>query len=241
MTMPVKPGIIFDFDDTLVETTVFFENAREKFARMMVDLGFPLQEVLDALDRFDIENVRRCGGFMKDCFPRAMVQTYSLFCGKNGVDPDPGLCKTVEDLGWWVFEQKPQPVPGAVQVLEELTGMGNYTLILATKGDPAIQWERIGQSGLKGFFEMIYVLRDKSSRQYREISRRHDLKPECSWVVGNSLKSDINPGIRAGFNCIYIPNCYTWSYEMEEPAGDFITLDSLGMVPDLVLKRKMAV
>ncbi len=238
MVKSLGPGIVLDFDDTLVETTVFFEMARKEFSRLMVELGFPLRETLDKLDFFDIENVKRRGGFLKDCFPLAMVQTYQYFCGLAGAGPEPEICKRVEEMGWWVFKQTPRPVPGARDVLEKLSAGGEHELILATKGDPGIQWERIAASGLKGYFKKIYVLKDKTKREYEMIARMHNFEPGSSWVIGNSIKSDINPGIKAGYKCIYIPNQHTWSYEMEDPRGEFITLDSLAGVPEMVLGAK---
>ncbi|MFZ5632405.1 MAG: HAD family hydrolase [Bacillota bacterium] len=241
MAKLARQGIIFDFDDTLVETTVFFEIARERFARLMVEMGFPLEEVLAALDQKDIENVRRCGGFLKECFPRAMVQTYRHFCDLNRSTPDPDTCRQVEDIGWWVFDQKPVAVPGAGEILAELSARGEYDIFLATKGDPSIQWKRINDSGLKKYFKRVYVLKDKTRCQYEQIAHWQKLDAQRSWVIGNSIKSDINPGLLAGFNCIFIPNSYTWQYEMEEPLGEFVTAESLEKVLDLLLNKKVAV
>ncbi|MFZ5643970.1 MAG: HAD hydrolase-like protein [Bacillota bacterium] len=232
-------GLIFDFDDTLVETTVFFEISREKFARYMEELGFPLKDVLETLDRRDIENVKKCQGFMKECFPLAMVQTYRHFCSLENRDQDPAICKIVENIGWWVFDQKPVPVPGAIEVLDKLAG--EYDLFLATKGDPSVQWQRIDESGLKKYFKNTYVLKDKNWLEYIKIANINGIDPGKSWVIGNSIKSEINPGIRAGFNCIYIPNSYTWHFEMEEPVGSYVTLKSVSMIPDLLVKKNIAV
>ncbi|MFZ5591006.1 MAG: hypothetical protein ACOY81_04260 [Bacillota bacterium] len=76
--------IIFDFDDTLVDITVVFEKARHQYVQRMVDLGFPRDQVLDLLDRFDIENIKKFGGFFTQCFPDAMVRTYQYFCSLTG-------------------------------------------------------------------------------------------------------------------------------------------------------------
>ncbi|MCL6478576.1 MAG: HAD hydrolase-like protein [Peptococcaceae bacterium] len=241
MTKPAGRGILFDFDDTLVETTVFFEIARERYARLMAGMGFPRGEVLAVLDQKDIENVRRCGGFLKECFPRAMAETYRHFCGLNGIDPDPDTCRQVEDIGWWVFDQKPVVVPGAGEILGELSARREYDLFLATKGDPSVQWRRINDSGLKKYFKKVYVLKDKTSRQFELIARWQKLDARHSWVVGNSIKSDINPGLLAGFNCIFIPHNYTWHYEMEEPLGEFATVGTLEEVLNLLLNKKAAV
>lgn len=231
----MNKGMIIDFDDTLVETTVFFELSRNKFVRLMTTFGFPQKDVLDTLDLMDIENVKEYGGFYKECFPHAMVRTYEHFCNLNKTVADPAICRKVEDLGWWVFKQKPLAVPEVCEVLEALTV--EYDLFLATKGDPSVQWQRIRESGIKGYFKKIYVLKDKKKEEYISIASENNLEPGYSWVVGNSIKSDINPGILAGFNCIFIPNKHTWHFEMEEPVGKYITLKSLNLVPELLLKK----
>lgn len=239
MTNPGKPGIIFDFDDTLVETAVFFETAREKYIRLMEELGFPREEALAVLDLKDIENVRKCGGFLKECFPNAMVMTYRHFCRLYSIAPDPQILEAVEGMGRWVFEQKPVRVEGAQAILEELSR--GYEMFLATKGDPSVQWGRIRESSLSRYFKDIYVLKDKTSREYERIAVQQNLSPGGSWIVGNSMKSDINPGILAGFNCILIPNPYTWRFEMEEPAGHYFTLESLCSLPGFLHRKNIAV
>lgn len=233
-----KQGIIWDFDDTLVNTAVFFEEARYQFADYMVSLGFPLTEILEVLNTKDIENVNRAGGFLKHCFPEAMVQTYHHFCEREGILPNASINKRIEDIGWWVFSQKPEPIKGAEEVLSQLKSENKYETVLATKGDPTIQWKRIKQSGIEKYFDKIYVLNDKNSFVYLRIAGVHSMHPETSWLLGNSIKSDINPGIKAGFNCVYIPNQYTWDYEHEEPVGNFITLESLTEVPELILAKE---
>lgn len=235
----MKRGIIWDFDDTLVETTIFFEMSREKFACFMKEMGYPLKEVLEVLDRTDIENVKKMGGFLKECFPQAMAQTYGHFCKIEGVTPDPEICQKVAEMGWWVFEQRPEPVPGAAFVLDKLGR--DFELIMATKGDPSVQWQRIEESGLKDYFSEIYVLKDKTQQEYLHIAGVHGFYPKTSWIVGNSIKSEINPGLAAGYNCIFIPNKYTWHFEIEEPEGDYVTLSSIKNIPDYIQNIGLAV
>ncbi|HVI04864.1 MAG TPA: HAD hydrolase-like protein, partial [Sphingomicrobium sp.] len=38
----------------------------------------------------------------------------------------------------------------------------------------------------------------------------------CTWMVGNSPKSDINPALAAGINAVFIPHGDTWVLEREE-------------------------
>lgn len=218
-------GVLFDFDDTLVETTVHFNAAKEKFARIMSSLNFPAEEALDILNRNDIRNVRQCGGFFKECFPRALGETYEYYCNVFNSKINYNLKKEIEDLGWQVYEQPAKPIKNAGTVLESL--YGRYPLYLATRGEPSVQNARLEQSGLARWFKKIYVLSEKNAVAYRQIATEQRISPHSSWVIGNSMKSDINPALRAGFRSIYIHHPHTWDYEDEEPIGGHINVESL--------------
>lgn len=210
---------IFDFDDTLVETTVYFNQAKDKFASIMEQLEFPVEDALVTLNQFDIENVQKCGGFAKECFPNALAQTYEHFCRKFSREVCRVIRQDLEELGWWVFEQHPHVLEGAEEVLKHLHS--RYPLILATKGDPVLQAARLAASGLKDYFEQVYILFHKTEKEFRQIAQEQNLDVINSWVIGNSMKGDINPAIKAGFKGIYVYHPHTWDYEEEAPAGDY--------------------
>lgn len=221
----MRRGILIDFDDTLVETTFFFNQAKSKFAALMTGMGFPAEKALLTLNEYDIKNVQQSGGFFKDCFPRALGETYEYYCRVYGSDYNRKTRQEIEDLGWWVYRQPARPIQGAEEVLAQLSG--RYPLFLATKGEPAVQNQRVAQSGLAHWFEKIYVLSEKNAAAYTSIALEQKIKPRGSWVVGNSMKSDINPALQAGFNCIFIHHPHTWDFEDEEPLGGHISVDSL--------------
>lgn len=221
----MRSGILIDFDDTLVETTVYFNQAKDSFAGIMSSLGFPVQEALATLNRFDIRNVKLCGGFLKECFPRALGETYEAYCRAYGRGIKQTLKKEIEELGWQVFSQPVEPVKNAAEVLEKLSG--RFPLYLTTRGDPELQRERIAQSGLSRWFKRIYILAEKNEKTYRGIAFEQQISPPLSWVVGNSMKSDVNPALRAGFRSIYIHHPHTWDYEDELPVGGHVSVDSI--------------
>jgi putative hydrolase of the HAD superfamily len=228
----MRSGILIDFDDTLVETTVFFNQAKNKFATLMSDMGFPADLALTTLNELDIKNVQQSGGFYRDCFPRALGETYEYYCQVYGCNYNIKTRQEIEDLGWWVYRQPARPIQGAEKVLEQLAG--RYPLFLATKGETKIQKRRVEQSGLSQWFEKIYVLSVKNTAAYTTIAREQKISPMLSWVVGNSMKSDINPALQAGFNCIYIHHPHTWDFEDEEPLGGHISVDSLTGILEFV-------
>ena len=224
--------ILIDFDDTLVETTVYFNQAKSRFATLMAGMGFPAEEALLTLNKFDIKNVQQSGGFFKDCFPRALGETYEYYCNGHGRNYCSKTRLEIEDLGWWVYQQPARPIQGAEEVLAQLAG--RYPLFLATKGEPAVQNQRVEQSGLSHWFDKVYVLCEKNAAAYATIALEQKIKPPVSWVVGNSMKSDINPALQAGFNCIYIHHPHTWDFEDEEPLGGHISVDSLASILEFV-------
>ena len=216
--------IIFDLDDTLIKTSRIYNNARCEFSKSMSRLGFPDKEALEKLDEIDIKHVNE-QGFTKDRYPLSLVKTYHHFCQRFGKKIDNKIEKEIDNIGRNVFRQIPEPVKDADLVLSNLKE--RYFLILATLGDPEIQHKKIDHSGLKNYFKAIYVLSYKTTDEYLQILKKHNLKREKTWIIGNSVRSDLNPGLQLGLNCILIP-AVTWAFEEEKPISDnYIQLDSL--------------
>ena len=218
------PTIIFDLDDTLIKTNKIYRNARSEFAAIIIKQGFPAEECLEKLDEIDIEHVRQ-QGFAIERYPLSMVKTYQFYCQKFDKKIDKEMEKKVAQIGWRVFEQIPEPVEGVNMVLDTLKE--RYTLILATMGDPKTQHYKIDHSGLKRYFKAVHILSYKTPEEYQEILAEHNLEKEKTWLVGNSIRSDLNPGLKLGLNCILIP-ASTWKFEEEKPISDqYIQVDTL--------------
>lgn len=216
--------IIFDLDDTLVKTSKLYDQAREEFSLLMGNSGFKKEEALAKLDEIDIKNIHQYG-FVKERYPYSLGKTYEYFSQKNGKEIIPELKKKIEELGWQVFRQIPELVDGVYQVLDTLSQ--KYFLILATLGDPKVQEKKVRLTGLKKYFSIIYVLRYKNAKEYQNILTEHKLDKRDTWIVGNSVRSDLNPGLKLGLNCILIPTL-TWKFEEEEPLSEnYLQLDSL--------------
>ena len=104
----------------------------------------------------------------------------------------------------------------------------HYRLILATKGDTEVQSMKIKESNLGSYFDRTYIFDQKTERELNLIIEENELSRAESWVVGNSLRSDINPALRIGLRAIWIPH-YTWDYEEAkyEDSRDLFIVDSL--------------
>ena len=95
-------------------------------------------------------------------------------------------------------------IPGAKELLDALKNSGKYSLYIATNGIPEVQWPRINDSGIRDYFEDIFISYDfgvaKPNRNFFE--RCFEKIPgfnrdECI-IVGDNPASDIKGGINAG-------------------------------------------
>lgn len=229
------PGIIFDGDDTLWETASLYASAKEEFFREMSSLGFELQEVQETFKNIDVANVDRFG-FSMHRFPLSMAETYNLFCDKHSLAAEQGVTERVTSIGYSVFTKFPENCAYALEVLAQL--QPHFRLILATKGDYEVQHSKINQSKLGPFFYSIYILEHKTPHELQRISEACDLDILQSWVIGDSLKSDINPALRAGFRTIWIQKD-TWEYEKDEQiiSDKFFKVETLDNSLRLLLPR----
>jgi putative hydrolase of the HAD superfamily len=121
-------------------------------------------------------------------------------------------------------------------VLEALAQ--RYPLMLITKGDPSEQRPKIMHSGLAGYFRWVEIVHDKTPQVYGAILERYGIRAERFLMVGNSLRSDVLPVLEIGGRAVYIPYANTWAHEIvaDEPASDYVTLDSLRLLPGFVVQ-----
>ena len=116
-----------------------------------------------------------------------------------------------------IAEQEIELLPGVAETLATLAG--RHRCILVTKGDPGEQNDKLERSGLAPHFAAVEVFAEKTEAAYRNLIERHGCKPETTWMIGNSPRSDVNPALAAGFNAVFIPHDFTWVLEHETVAS----------------------
>jgi putative hydrolase of the HAD superfamily len=88
--------------------------------------------------------------------------------------------------------------------------------MLITKGDLQHQRNKVRDSGLGEYFQVLEVVSDKNPRVYREVLERHQVKPERFLMIGNSLRSDVLPVLELGCWGLHLADHPTWSHEDED-------------------------
>lgn len=202
--------MLIDADDTLWENNIYFERAIADFISFLNHEERSPAEVREILN--DVE--RECivsHGYGLGSFAHALVRTFE----RLSVEPlTPALHQTIHGFARAIAEQPVRVLPQVPETLEYLCQ--RHRLILLTKGDFQEQTGKVERSGLHGYFSAVEVVAEKHSTVYREIVAKYRLRPETTWMVGNSPKSDINPALDAGINAVFVPHDDTWVLEHEE-------------------------
>lgn len=218
-------AVIFDFDDTLVHTNVFYDELRLVLFEEMARLGLGFREQwAEYLNQADMDNIARAGRLVPTAFPEAMRQTGLHFAALSGIELPEDAGERFEGIGW-SFYQKPVPLmDGAEELLNAL--QGRAPLYLLTVGDPEYQRPRIERSGLSRFFDEIRIVREKNAQVFSELLREKGLPASEVWMVGNSIRSDVNPALSAGLNVAFL-KVSAWSYDLVEPIAAHHTINNL--------------
>lgn len=198
----VGQTLIFDADDTLWECNKYFEDAIHAFVEFLHHEELTPAEVRAVIDRFE-----RVNGYGAHAFAQSLVETYRELATAN----DPGDEETVRALGLRLLDITMETIPGVEGTLRAL--QPHHQLLLCTKGEENEQRLKISRSTLSGYFAELIVVDDKSPATYREIVGDLALNARDTWMIGNSLRSDIYPALEAGINAIYVPNPHTWHME----------------------------
>ena len=220
--------IAFDADDTLWHNERDFALTHDRFAQMLADYVAPeeLQTRLLAAER------RNLGlyGFGVKGYILSSIET-AIEVTEGGVGAD--IIGDLMAMGRKMLAEPVEVFAGARAAIEALRP--HAEVILITKGDLIDQERKLAQSGLGDLFDAVEIVSDKTTDVYSRIFARHDTPHQM--MVGNSLKSDVIPAIKAGAWGVYVPHGLTWDYERAQAPFShrhFRQIASLADLPGLL-------
>ncbi|HDQ71658.1 MAG TPA: HAD family hydrolase [Chloroflexi bacterium] len=213
--MTVKRTLIIDADDTLWENNIYYEQSIEEFAELMAEKGFDRDEAVQMMHAVERERVPVVG-YAPEEFARSMVIAYERLCQRDERPVEADVSARVLAIGRQVIGYPMVLLEGVEETLDWLRGY--CRLMLLTKGDQAIQADKLDRSGLAHFFDQVHIVPEKDVAVFQDLIAEHDLDPAQTWMVGNSPRSDVNPALGAGLGAIYVPHPDTWVMELEEIA-----------------------
>ncbi|MDP5277129.1 HAD family hydrolase [Chengkuizengella axinellae] len=234
-------SILFDLDDTLIHCNKYYKNVLDTFIELMKDwfgdYGISKQQLKEKQLEIDIHLVEK-HGFSAGHFPLSLVKTYDFFCKITPIEINKTKKKLLKELGETVYSKDVEAYPKMYETLEKLRADGHH-LHLYTGGEDAIQYKKIKHLGLEEYFEKrIYITRHKTVHALKDIVMKQQLEVKETWMIGNSLRTDVKPSLQVGLNTIHIPCETEWKYNIVElnikPKSLFYTITSLHEVPGYI-------
>ncbi|MDE3209625.1 MAG: HAD hydrolase-like protein, partial [Pseudomonadota bacterium] len=140
------------------------------------------------------------------------------------------------ELGKAVLQHPVELLPGIREAVEAVAQ--RYEVVLITKGDLFHQEKKVAESGLADLFRRIEIVSEKNAATYRRVLGEFALQPAQFAMVGNSLRSDIEPVVRLGGWGVHLPYRVTWAHELEHGLGadepHVLTVDTPAAIPPAV-------
>jgi putative hydrolase of the HAD superfamily len=198
--------LILDLDDTLVETSSHYVEAKLNAACTVNQLlGVPARVAYGLIDAYDnllmcVEPARRVRlGRAVAQAGLSMERVYGRWL--------PVAPRALGELAvTHITEARYEPYPGVQSVLERLRAEG-WQLVVWTKGEEEFQQEKVARSGLRHLVDRVVVEMYKTSERLRRLLEdelRLDPGVHAIVVVGDSAVDEIGAGNELGIPTIQI-------------------------------------
>jgi putative hydrolase of the HAD superfamily len=200
----------FDADDTLWHSEIHFQAAHAEFERIIgtyVDLGDAgLHDRMLATERRNINLF----GYGAKGMTLSMIETAVEITGERISAAD---VHRLLGLGKAILTHPVELLPGVREAVAAVAG--THPVVLVTKGDLFHQEAKVRQSGLADLFHRIEIVSEKDPATYARLFEEFGVTPGEFLMVGNSMRSDIEPVVRLGGWGVHVPYPVTWALEAE--------------------------
>ncbi len=200
----------FDGDDTLWHSEDYYRAASEAFEAIVgryVDLADAgLHDRLLATERANL----KLFGYGAKGMTLSMLEAAFEVTGGRIESAD---LHRIVGLGKEVMGHPVDLLPGIREAVQAVAH--RYPVVLVTKGDLFHQEAKVAASGLADLFRRIEIVSEKDARAYSRVLSEFGVEAGAFAMVGNSLRSDIEPVVRLGGWGVHMPYHVTWAHELE--------------------------
>ncbi|MEO5511931.1 MAG: HAD family hydrolase [Longimicrobiales bacterium] len=230
--------VFVDFDDTIVDTSPRFTGARRRLFEVLAQAGFTAEEA-ERLHHDEIDPIMRAQyGFGPHRLEHAFRETYERLRQRAGHAMDHGIAESCAALGRTVAGTPPA-FEGALDALRRLANV-HPTALYTQSGDADYQMACVREAGILDVLPAthIRIAAHKGVEDFRAAIDAFGIsEPERVWMVGNSMRCDVNPALEAGANAILVETADPWHYDVVAPAGShYHTAPSFAAAVDMLVK-----
>lgn len=206
------PFLVIDADDTLWESSLFFERAEEDFVSLMESAGLDGESTRTLVHRRDIERLDVTGFGV-----RPYLDTLSSVMSELLPESSPSLRRGFEEISLCLLNHPVILFPGTRPALGTIRAAG-VRAVVYTMGRPDHQKSKFDRSGLSPFVEACEVVARKTPAALAGLLETYGIVPSHALCIGNSPRSDINPALAAGAGAVLLSRDRLWAAEREEIA-----------------------
>jgi len=230
--------VLFDGDNTLWDTEVLYDNARKEFCRYALHIikergdnkhKYITNNLIDRCQRHRDIQLYKTHGYSCSRFARSFEDTLTFLLP----DSQPDQLKYVRSLAMNVFYTKANPVKDAEKTLEKLKTIG-YSLAIVSVGEEWVQQQRLDHFYLRSVFHTCKILETKTPAKFLEFCKMYEVDVSTSWMIGDSVRSDILPAQEVGLRVIHIQSS-NWSVEHEKVPDGVQSLSTISEVIPVIL------
>lgn len=200
----------FDGDDTLWKSEDYYRDAEAAFEAILgqyLDLrDVGTQQHLLTVER---RNLKVFGygakGMTLSMIEAAIELTDARISARD--------LQRIVEIGRATLQHPVEVIAGVREAVAAIAA--DFEVVLITKGDLFHQEAKIAQSGLGALFPRIEIVSEKDPKTYARVLAEFGIGAERFVMIGNSLRSDVEPVIALGGWGIHTPYATTWAHEAE--------------------------
>lgn len=200
----LRPWVIFDGDNTLWSVENLYDAARHELCLFIGGMELDSAVVENFQQTRDAE-LHASYGYSACRFARSFEDTLLHFIPNAELT----VIRHVRQLALNVFEQKARPMDTLVELIKDISP--DFSLGIITAGERWVQERRLLDFHLRKKFQSIEIVESKCDSVFRAFCEKNHVDVANSWVIGDSVRSDIIPAKQAGLNAILFAT-NNWSH-----------------------------
>lgn len=234
--MKDKKVLCFDLDDTLIDDNYKFEltfcRCIEVIIQALETSSPQIDDILQVARDHDNhlwETLPKEKRYMPSRVATSWMNAYEEIAKSKDIPVRPHIKRLLWSLVMTNYDPPYYVIPGVIETLKEMRSRG-YDLQVITVGHENIQRRKLTTTHLIKYFNKYHVVPADKKAVLEEISNEYG--KENITMIGNSMRSDVNPALELGIKVIYIPKG-SWSKFKAEPINsNYIETDDIQKIKD---------
>jgi len=105
---------------------------------------------------------------------------------------------------------------------------------LITAGEYEVQNKRFSKLSVRNLFHDVWIVPDKTKEVFDDFACKTNATKYFSWMIGDSIRSDIEPSLESGFKALHINNDNWHSVELKKTTQNVLSVNKLTDILEII-------